>query len=156
MIFHLSISAEDPQHVAEVIAELWHGRAYPFPPFGGSWIAFADDDRGSAIEVYPRGRELVPGEREVAVRATEGGPAGTATHVAVATSLTEEEVKAIAAREGWLAMTCDRAGLFHVIEFWVENRLLIEILTAGMQQDYLASMTPSNWQRMVEAGAPAG
>lgn len=29
MLFHLSIDADDPRHVAEVIAELWGGRAFP-------------------------------------------------------------------------------------------------------------------------------
>lgn len=32
MLFHLSIDADDPRHVAEVIAELWGGVATPFPP----------------------------------------------------------------------------------------------------------------------------
>ena len=31
MIHHVSISARDPKHVADVLAELMKGRAYPFP-----------------------------------------------------------------------------------------------------------------------------
>ena len=31
MIHHVSISARDPRHVADVLAELMRGRAYPFP-----------------------------------------------------------------------------------------------------------------------------
>jgi hypothetical protein len=30
MIHHISISAREPQHVAEVLAELMGGRCYPF------------------------------------------------------------------------------------------------------------------------------
>ena len=59
MLFHLSIAAREPRHVANVIAELWGGAALPFPPvMEGSWIAIAGDDRGTAIEVYPDGTVL--------------------------------------------------------------------------------------------------
>ncbi len=42
MIFHLSIDADDPRHVAGVLAELMGGEAMPFPPVSiGSWMALA-------------------------------------------------------------------------------------------------------------------
>ncbi|HLL30517.1 MAG TPA: hypothetical protein VK403_05935, partial [Allosphingosinicella sp.] len=45
---HISIAAERPKQAARLIAELWGGRAYPFPPVAeGSWIAMAGDERGS-------------------------------------------------------------------------------------------------------------
>jgi hypothetical protein len=31
MIHHLSLSAQNPLHVAEVLAEIWHGKVAPFP-----------------------------------------------------------------------------------------------------------------------------
>ena len=31
MLFHLSLEADDPRHVAEIVAELWQGAAAPFP-----------------------------------------------------------------------------------------------------------------------------
>ena len=53
MLFHMSIAGRDPRHVAEVIAEIWGGEAFVFPPVAeGSWIAIAGDDRGTALEVY--------------------------------------------------------------------------------------------------------
>ena len=61
MLFHLSIDADDPRNVANVIAELWGGHAFPFPPvLTGSWVAMAGDDRGTTVEVYPRGAEILP------------------------------------------------------------------------------------------------
>ncbi len=46
MLFHVSIDADDPKHVAAVFAELWNGRAVPFPPVAeGSWMALAGDER---------------------------------------------------------------------------------------------------------------
>ena len=38
MINHISISANDPQRVANVLAEIWDGIVYPFPP--GTWFFF--------------------------------------------------------------------------------------------------------------------
>ena len=58
MIHHLSIPAKNPLHVAEVIAELFGGWVMQFGPYRDSYIAWAGDEFGSAIEVYPVGTEL--------------------------------------------------------------------------------------------------
>src|SRR3954447_3069025 len=63
MIFHISISADDPKRTATMLAELWRGEAFPFPMVGkGSWVAHAGDDRRSTIEVYPRDMAFYPTE----------------------------------------------------------------------------------------------
>ena len=47
MLYHLSIEADDPGHVADVFAEIWGGVALPFPSvIDGSWVALAGDERG--------------------------------------------------------------------------------------------------------------
>src|SRR3954449_10672686 len=57
MIFHISISADDPKRTATMLAELWRGEAFYFPMVGkGSWVVHAGDDRRSTFEVFPRGR----------------------------------------------------------------------------------------------------
>jgi hypothetical protein len=145
MIHHFSIAARDPRRVAGVVAELWRGRAQPFPPVAeGSWVAIAGDARNSTIEVYPFGCELQTAEGDADARAvTNPQPSPfTATHAAVASPLTEAEVLAIAAREGWEAKYRKRGGLFGVIEFWLENRVLIEVLTAEMQAEYVSIQIP--------------
>jgi hypothetical protein len=43
---------------------------------------------------------------------------------------------AIAEREGWRAIELSR-GAFRVIEFWIENRVMLELLTEDMAQEYL-------------------
>src|SRR4051812_49582804 len=98
MLFHISIAAERPEAAARLVAELWRGRAYPFPPVAeGSWIAMAGDERGSAIEVYPLGTELYEGEGEAMVRVHPGRPSRNGpVHVAIATELDVEAVKRIA------------------------------------------------------------
>ena len=60
MIFHISIEADDPERTARMMAEIWRGKAYPFPPVAkGSWVAMAGDERNSTVEVYPRGTDLL-------------------------------------------------------------------------------------------------
>lgn len=157
MIFHLSADAEDPKRAAELVAELWAGRAYPFPPVGSSsWVAMAGDSRNTTFEFYRRGTELRPGEGEDEGHAieTEGRGFGP-SHAAIATSLGVEDVKAVAQRYGAPAKLCIRGGLFGVVEVWIEGRFLIEVLTPEMQAQYLEQVTPANWERMLAAGGPA-
>lgn len=157
MLFHLSIAAQDPKHVAEVIAEMWRGEALYFPPVTpGSWIAFAGDDRGTAIEVYPIGTVLRAEEGDADAYGEPGGDQRlTATHAALATPLSQDEIMGIAEREGWPAKYRKRGGAFGVIELWIEGRQMVEMLTADMQAEYLAAMTTSNWRAMLAAGPPA-
>ena len=139
MIFHLSFDARDPRHVAEVIAELWGGKAIPFPPvMTGSWVAMAGDDRNSSVEIYPRGTELVAAEGDADSYGVIGGNGPrSSTHFAMATALDADQVRAIGAREGWPVKYRKRGGVFGVLEFWVEGDRLIEVLTPEMQAEYL-------------------
>lgn len=147
MLFHASIPAEHPERAAAIIAELWQGFYGPFPPFPKSFIAIAGDARGTEIEVVPRSQENRIGEVEVVPGYNEQADGHSACHLAIATPLSEAEVLSIAEREGWHARVCDRGGCFHVIEFWLENRFLLEVLTESMQREYLAFLTPDSWQR---------
>lgn len=145
MIHHYSIAARNPQHVAGVLAELWRGRAMPFPPVAvGSWVAVAGDDRNTLIEVYPFGCELQPAEGDADAAAVINPEPSrfTASHAAIASPLEETEIFAIAAREGWEAKYRKRGGLFGVVELWLENSTMIEVLTAEMQAEYLAARPP--------------
>ena len=57
----------------------------------------------------------------------------------------ETRVREIAAREGWRVERHDRGGAFEVLEFWIEGRLLLEVLTPEMARRYLDFMTPHNY-----------
>ncbi|HET6972127.1 MAG TPA: hypothetical protein VFH92_13450 [Phenylobacterium sp.] len=157
MIFHLSIDADDPRRVAHAIAQLWGCEAYPFAPVGeGSWIAVADDGRNSAVEVYPRGVTLAPGDGgEMAQTRTGAVVSYAPTHMAIATCLTEAEVLALGAAEGWRTVRQSRGGAFDVLELWIENRLMVEVLTPEMQAQYLAGATPQAWRHMMLASQAA-
>jgi hypothetical protein len=141
MLFHLSIDADNPKHVAEVFAEIWNGRAVPFPPVAaGSWMALAGDERNNLIEVYPRGTELVevPGDADATGVDGDVPRPHSPTHMAIGTKLTMDQIFAIARREGWPAKYRKRGGAFGVIEFWIEGWRMVEVLTPEMQQEYLA------------------
>lgn len=153
MLFHVSIDADDPRHVAEVIAELWGGVALPFPPvIPGSWMAMAGDDRRTTVEVYPRGTELVEAEGDADAFGMIGfNGARSSTHLAIASNLGVEEVLALARREGWPIKYRKRGGVFGVLEMWIEGTRMIEVLTPEMQAEYQAGLTVENWQGFLHA-----
>lgn len=145
MIFHFSIAADDPKRTATMFAELWGGEALPFPMLGkGSWIAHAGDDRRSTVEVYPRDVALYPGDRGGDLR-QEPVSRHVPFHAAVATSLSIEEVEQIAQRYGCRTAVFQRGPWFRVIELWIDDCLMIEMLTPEMQQEYQRSVTIENW-----------
>lgn len=155
MIFHASIDADDPARTAEALARLWRGEAFPFPPVAeGSYVVMAGDARNSAIEVYPRGTELHFAEGHPVTRTAAQPVRNGATHLSIATPLSAEEVFAVAAEAGWPAQRCNRGGLFELVELWIDGGLLIEVLTADMQAQYLSAFTPDRWRALL-AQAPA-
>ena len=143
MLHHLSIPARDPYRVATALAEILGGDVTEFGPVPGSYIAWARDESGTAIDCLPLGTEMRPGENDEEARfatAEHPSPFG-ATHAAISVDRTEEEIRAVAEREGWRAVHCSR-GSFDVIEFWVENSVMLEFLTPEMAADYLAAVRP--------------
>jgi hypothetical protein len=145
MIFHFSIAADDPKRTATMLAELWRGEALPFPMLGkGSWVAHAGDDRRSSVEVYPRDVALYYGERFGDLR-EEKLPRNGPFHAAVATPLSIEEVEEIGRRYGCKTRVCQRGPWFRVIELWIDDALMLEMLTPEMQQEYMTNLTLENW-----------
>ncbi|CAB3789367.1 hypothetical protein [Paraburkholderia fynbosensis] len=48
--------------------------------------------------------------------------------------------------------TCGH-NFFYVIESWIEDSMMIEVLTEEMQQQYLAFATPENFRAFAAAAA---
>lgn len=151
MLFHASIPADEPERVARVIAELWRGTVLPFPPFPGAFMAWSGDERRTVVDIYPRGREHVPAEGTFGVQTNAAPSPYSESHLALGVAVSSEDVFAIAAREGWLAQSSDRGGLFSVIELWVENKFLLELLTPQEQKRYAENMTLANLRALFEA-----
>jgi hypothetical protein len=156
MIFHASIPADDPARVARVLGELLGGGYSPFHVGRHSFMARggADDEHGTGVEVYPRDEVLVPGTREdemVQQGHLDSPPRYGCFHMAVGTKLSRDEIIEIGKREGWRALYCSR-GSFDVVEFWIENSLMIEFLDPAMQAQYKA-LTKGRPDRAVASSA---
>jgi hypothetical protein len=143
MIHHISIPAREPQHVAEVLAELMGGRCVPFGPLEGAFMATSGDAHGTMIEVYPDQATLdIPDSDDQVVFGKNQVPPHTwPFHAFLSVPLETERVEQIGAREGWRAKVFGRGmqghkPFFHVIEFWLENRLMIEVAPPAMVQEY--------------------
>lgn len=167
MINHISIGVHNPEKVAGVLAELWNGTVIPFPPCPNSYIALANDGRGTGVEITPANTVLVPGEGlppaenfdaatpteeyEAKFVAEDYAPRYTATHLNISTHLSEAEVKAIAEREGWRVLTCNRGGgLFQLVELWVEDRFMLEVMTPEQTARYVEIFSPESIASMQE------
>jgi hypothetical protein len=153
MIHHLSIAAREPQQAAGVLAELMGGKAVPFPPNPGSFFALQLDEHGSGVEVYPAGTELEPnGDTGGSFVKHQRERGFGSTHFALSVKTDATKVEEIAARAGWKCFTCNR-GPFHVIEVWVENETMVEVLPPEFAAEYLAFTRPD---RVLNAMTAAG
>ena len=150
---HLSIDAQDPHHVAKVLAQIMGGTALPFPPCSGAFIAFDAADDGTAIEVYPAGTQVRRGPDQIAFDQGPVSNSPVATHVCLTSALSETQLLTIGSQNGWTARTCNR-GPFSCVEIWLENRVLIEALDPGMTEDYRRNMSAAQWRAMF--GLPPG
>ncbi|QIR35567.1 hypothetical protein HCG51_01550 [Tolypothrix sp. PCC 7910] len=150
MIHHISIAAQNPLLVAQVIAEVWQGKAFPFFPHPGSYMVFPMNEYGTGIEVYPLDTKLSPGEgNESCQFAQETNSSGlTATHAAISVPTSQEEIELIGKREGWRVVRCNRESFFDVMEFWLENKVMLELLTPEMASQYLAMTQPENIEKV--------
>ena len=129
------------------------GRAVPFPPNPGSFFALQLDENGSGVEVYPAGTELEPGGGAGASFVKKEARGYGPTHFALSVATDAQTVEAIARREGWQWFRCNR-GPFHVIEVWLENESMVEILPPEFAAEYLAFTRPDKVQAAM-AAAPA-
>lgn len=153
MLFHVSIEADEPRKVAAFFAKIFGGVAAPFPPVTpGSWIAMAGDDRGTAIEVYPRGTEIHPVAGDNDSAGLRVAPRRhSATHMAIATTLSDSEVVSLCAEHGWPVKYRKRGDAFGVLEIFIEDCQMVEVLTDEMQCEYLSTMTVENWLLMLQS-----
>jgi hypothetical protein len=69
----------------------------------------------------------------------DGSPtAGPPTHFALSVPISQEQIAAIAEREAWQSYCCERgAGGFHVMEVWIENTGMVELLPPAFATEYL-------------------
>lgn len=143
MIHHVSIPARDPEHVASVLAELLGGYSGPFiGPLPGAYVAYAEDGHGTGIEVYPERTVIEQGpETEWGQFREAEAPRSLAFHALISVATDRETIERVGAREGWRVRHFWRgpAGvkLFELYEFWIENRIMLELATPDMLAGYV-------------------
>lgn len=173
MINHISIGVQNPEKVAQVIAELWaDATVIPFPPCPNSFIVIANDGKGSAVEITPADTVLAPGEGfppeegfdaatptekyEAKFVKSDFAPQYVATHLNINTPLSEREVKEIGRREGWRVLTANRGeGLFQLIELWLEDRFMVEVMTPEQTARYVEMFSPASLAALKEQFLPS-
>jgi hypothetical protein len=157
MIYHTAIPANDPQSAAVALARILGGEAMPFPVVPGSWIAWSADGV-TELEVVPRGHGFARAEQGKEPRwvGSHGGLFASGWHVAVGTQVDAREVLKIAHEAGWPAQICDRAGFFDIVEVWVDDCGLVEVLDPEMQARYRAAFSPETWRAALAAMARGG
>ncbi|MBS0520632.1 MAG: hypothetical protein JSR90_18185 [Proteobacteria bacterium] len=150
MIHHFSLPARDPFKVAKVLAALIGGRAFRFPgPLPGAAMAVSGDRHGTMIEVYPETVVMTPGDGEgpIAYQPMAGERSYAGFHALLSVPLDRATIERIGTEAGWRTKFFSRAApgrppVFHVIEVWVENRFLLEVVPADMIEVYETYMQP--------------
>lgn len=169
MIAHISIPAREPETVAGVFARIIDGVAMPFPVVEGAWVAIARDGSGTGVEVVPDtsahhqgagdadptrradGPEVMPWE--VQIRQDGDTQAAHAFHAAITSGLSVEQILELGRERNWRAVHCDRGGVFDLVELWIDNRVLIEVIPPEGARRYLAFYNPEVAGQMF-AGPP--
>jgi hypothetical protein len=144
MLHHLSIAVSQPIRVAKVLANLMNGQFFEFPLCPGAYIAIAGDPHGTAIEVLPKNSVWIPGLSEAEIKTEEKAPSFHAVHAALSVPASRETIEEVGLHEGWLVRCCDR-GPFQLMELWIENTLMIELITQEMIATYLNFMQPATY-----------
>jgi hypothetical protein len=134
MILHASVVADEPRKTAETLARLLGGIALPLGPGEGTWSAIGPDPIGNLVSVLERGSEFHRTGEQVDTR-MGARVRHSAYHLLIETRLSEAEVLNLAAERECHALKA-KHGAFDVIEFWIDDCLLIEVVTPDMGRDY--------------------
>src|SRR6185295_18814072 len=157
MIHHISIPVRNPEHVARVLGELLGGYVGPFlGPIPGSWVAYENDGHGTGFELYPERTTLIPGKDDAMGDVElQDAPSAFAFHALVSVKVDRATIERIGAREGWRTKHFWRGPspeirLFELYEFWIENRIMLELATEDMLPSYVR-VTAGHAQREILA-----
>lgn len=170
MIAHFSIPALDPRATALVFGQIIDGEVMPFPVVAGAWVAIARDASGLGVEVVPDATAHHPGHGlpeggapqgpvampwETQIRQDGASQEASGFHVAITSKLSVDEIVALGQAHGWRAVHCDRGGVFDLVELWIDNRFLVEVLPPQGSERYHAFYIPEVAGKMFAGPPPA-
>ena len=88
-------------------------------------------------------RDRMMEEYEAQFVQSELKPKYVATHLNINTKKSIEEIREIAKREDWRVLVANRDnGLFQLIEVWVENSFMLEVMTPEQTARYVEIANP--------------
>jgi hypothetical protein len=151
MIRHISIDAHNPLRVASVLAEILNGKVYKFLVLG-AYLVMPYDQTGTHIVVFKAGDVWVPGTDAESAKIRNTAPTEfVAVHTAISVPTSIEQIEQIGQREEWRVLTRKQGDVvpFSVIEFWVENRILFELMPPEFVPQYLQIMQPEAIEKMM-------
>lgn len=139
MLHHISISVDNPLRVAKVLAQILHGHVVPFAICPGSYIVLQGDEYGTAIELLPFGIEMTLKHQKVVYMHSNNHSQFSATYATISVPISQCEIEQIAMREDW-HINLSNCGQFKLIELWIENKFLLELMSPTMTHQYIESM----------------
>ena len=87
---------------------------------------------------------MIPGEDQEPIKYRQNDSSQfIATHAAISVPLDQSQIELIAQREQWRCVRCSR-GYFDVLEFWLENTVLLELATSELALQYTTVLAPEN------------
>ncbi|GAB2458870.1 hypothetical protein [Jatrophihabitans fulvus] len=135
MLVHWSFNANDPAHVAPILAEILGGEVVrpPVPPYGPEsvWVCLFDEI-GTLVELAPSNVAWVPDDVATAVEKVMDEDVSTYTynHTLWKSAVSVERIREICEAEGWHTRFFD--GPFKFQGVWIENRQYVEFAPAEL------------------------
>jgi hypothetical protein len=138
MIIHLSIPALEPEKVAKTLAKLIQGTFQPLSWYLGGYMVFTNDEFSTGIEILPDNTLFMPGKTsDDTLQITKSSSGASLNYSCIHFLLTidssYEHIFVIAKQAGWQAVRKQSLGVVDMVEFWVENRLMIELVLRSNQ-----------------------
>jgi hypothetical protein len=138
-IHHFTMPANNPEHVAHVLAELTGGRPVRMPHPEGAWMVVAADSPHTLLEVWPARSRAEVGSSHVAEH-DAALPERWPHHAYVSVDLDTDAIVAILEREGWahdVAWNGAPGGPgFELVRLWVENQMVLELASPEQLAQY--------------------
>lgn len=149
MILHVSITADEPRSTAETLARLLGGRAIPLGPNEGSWTAVGPDPVGNVVEVMERGSEFRrSGSKVETIKGEPQRHAGF--HLLMESPMSEQQIYELAEETGTTAYRASRGIFGDLIEFWIDDCLLVEVLPLSWARAYRKLLTSGDLRAQIE------
>ena len=129
-IKHLSITAQNPERAAKILAKLTDGLAYPFPSrtMEGAWVCAWDKQAGELIEFIPNNYLLCPGKHAAEYTLREEAQNFNSTHFMLETEQSLDHLKSVAEEYELHHRFRPRLG-GPLYEVWIEAQILVEFVS---------------------------